>query len=863
MSTDRIQSSLKELFDADRHWPHEGRRVVFWYDAAGEFEETFDTLALPGVQRVRLADTPFTVKRRLLIDEPDAPFLLYAPFAEPAPHENWLYDVQAAGRVFSADRAAMLHADFGFLDRSLESFLRGKLRFFASKKREEAFRALGVTKSASAFDVLIAMLSVLVGLKVADAALVVRRVLMGGLDEPSNAVWNEVVKYVTPQEFWSVTRATLNFPVDGAVEPTLRRLFLALALTHLRRTFDGAWPGGSSPWNAPLLIEPPHAAFVFVDAWLKHAEDAPRFADLRADVEGDLDVKSVFEKADPSAFVNVETFEAFDELLLARLTDDARFSRRRADDVAALIERRRGTFTFPAYWEAYAAVAAAAEFLERESTLTSLPRDAGALFEAYARSLHRFDRLYRAFMTAAHASSDAQRDVLHDLIEHVERVYVNTVLDKVGEAWSDALAANVEGVVHRRQRQERFFDVFVKPILERGEKVFVIVSDALRYEVAEELRERLKVELRGEPDLTPLLGVLPSKTAWGMPALLPGEGLAWTAPDVIKRGGVSLSTLEKRSDALAATGIPARAMRLADLVGMRTEEGRALLQPLRLVYLYHNVIDALGDHAPSEARVLEACANAVEELTRAVKRLANTLNATHVILTADHGFLYQRLALESAEKLPLPKDAGVLVTDRRFVLGRGLAEVAGTIRVPLATYQALDAPDDLVGLFPRGALRFAVQGGGAQYVHGGASLQELTVPALVYKHVRAVKGDDGPSRKVGVIVAATQRRVTTNTFTVRLVQTDAVSDRVRPRTVTVALYDASGAAITDERTVALSSGSPHAVEREVPVRLTIARANLDSSSAYQLIVRDVEDGADVLREAWTVRLAISNDFGDF
>ena len=55
----------------------------------------------------------------------------------------------------------------------------------------------------------------------------------------------------------------------------------------------------------------------------------------------------------------------------------------------------------------------------------------------------------------------------------------------------------------------------------------------------------------------------------------------------------------------------------------------------------------------------------------------------------------------------------------------------------------------------------------------------MCVSLLFYKHIRAVKGVEGPSHKVGVRVNATSRRITNHHFTLKLVQSEA-GRRTRP-----------------------------------------------------------------------------------
>jgi hypothetical protein len=60
-------------------------------------------------------------------------------------------------------------------------------------------------------------------------------------------------------------------------------------------------------------------------------------------------------------------------------------------------------------------------------------------------------------------------------------------------------------------------------------RVVVIISDAFRYEAAEELFRAMNGTDRYKAKLESMLGVLPSYTALGMAALLPHKQLTYTA----------------------------------------------------------------------------------------------------------------------------------------------------------------------------------------------------------------------------------------------------------------------------------------------------------------------------------------------
>ena len=60
----------------------------------------------------------------------------------------------------------------------------------------------------------------------------------------------------------------------------------------------------------------------------------------------------------------------------------------------------------------------------------------------------------------------------------------------------------------------------------------------------------------------------------------------------------------------------------------------------RLVYIYHNVIDAIGDDRKTERKTFHAVTDAISELNSLVKKVHSSFNVSKVFITSDHGFLY-------------------------------------------------------------------------------------------------------------------------------------------------------------------------------------------------------------------------------
>ncbi|MEI8082645.1 MAG: BREX-1 system phosphatase PglZ type A, partial [Actinomycetes bacterium] len=327
--------------------------------------------------------------------------------------------------------------------------------------------------------------------------------------------------------------------------------------------------------------------------------------------------------------------------------------------------------------------------------------------------------------------------------------------------------------------QRSFYGDYVAKLVHEGKKAVVIISDALRYEIAEELGSRIRQEDRFDASLEPLLGVLPSYTQLGMAALLPHQTIS-LSPDgrSVLVDGQPTNGTEPRSKVLEA--VHGAAIQAENFKALRPEERRELFKNNRVLYVYHNRIDAIGDKLGTERQVFEASDDTLRDLVDLVKKAANA-NATNIFVTADHGFLFQNEGLPEQFFLSeTPQGDDILVKNRRYVLGRGLkSDQAFTTFSPAQ----LDFEGDIEVQIPKSIQRLKLPGGGSRFVHGGATLQEVVVPVLSINKKR--KSD---TRPVNVKVLPDTDKITTGQLVVKLFQSETVTDKVQARVLRVGLY---------------------------------------------------------------------------
>ena len=378
----------------------------------------------------------------------------------------------------------------------------------------------------------------------------------------------------------------------------------------------------------------------------------------------------------------------------------------------------------------------------------------------------------------------------------------------------------------------------------------------MRYEVAEELTGDLNGIYRVQANLSSQLGVLPSYTALGMASLLPHSKLEYTEKGDVLADGKPTTSLERRNEILGAAG--GMAVKADQLLAMKKEEGRKFIDGKRLVYIYHDEIDARGDKAATEEDTFEAVRKTIRELADLVRYVVNNLNGNYVVITADHGFLFTEKAPGNPDRSRLDdKPDGTVITKKRYRLGYDLPDHEQAWRGDTTVTAEVD--DSMQFWVPKGNNRFHFTGG-ARFVHGGAMLQEIVVPVIKVKHLKD-KGsrEKTRSKHVAVQVLGTTHRITTPRHRFNLLQMEPVSERVKAVTLKVAVYEGDEPVTTIE-SVTFDSTSSNLDERQKSVILTLRNRPYDKRTPYRLVLRDADTGIEQESLNVIIDRAITDDF---
>jgi uncharacterized protein (TIGR02687 family) len=871
----QIESALRKLFQ------EEGHRIVFWNDPDQEFNLYLPAIHIPDVNVVRLDEVGgLSAKIRIERDEPKGKFLVYAPAEEPDYEQDWLLDMRLYSKSFRADRASIILAELGLTSQQLRQYIHDRRKFFDAKERVRKLKTF-VAPDDTQYDLDRKMLAVVSRADQTEWFTIVRTFFHALAEEAADdqgglasapALWEQVIKFDLEQPFWDSMKSLFGYSEES---PSLKNLLIRMLVTEFVQQLN------ETPSAVAHFVLPKSGwgnTVVCLGQWRDSNSKGGSYDQLAVQLGSILGVSDLIHGKDVESLREVTTFLEAEKAIISGLRDRviATADAIKPDDIRLVATKRQhghwvsSTATDSEHvkrrtlFDVYDALVEAADFFElRNRYATGFEyNSAKAMYIAYEADLYRFDMLYRHFTEDADTAEANGWDVLKSLRDRVEAVYANWYLPTLALAWGKFVGMEGGGLLGSWRmegvsNQHQFYNEVVRRTLDNGEykRVFVIISDAFRYEAAQELLKELNGKYRFDAELKSQLSVLPSYTALGMASLLPKNTLAYSDKGDVLVDSRPTASLDQRSELLSA--VSGLAMKADDLREMKREEGREFVKDKKVVYLYHDTIDAAGDKQATEKDVFQAVRRAIDEIASLVGHIINNLNGYFIVVTADHGFLYAETAPNETGKSALnEKPSGTILPKRRYLLGRGLPDDDSVWHGRTEVTAA--AEGNMEFWLPRGTNRFHFTGG-SRYGHGGAMLQEVVVPVLTVRHVKGKAGEETKTKQAAVHVLGTKHKITTSRHRFELIQTEAVSERVRPVTLKVAVYDGAEP-VTNVESVTFDSTSGNMDERKKWVSLVLKDGQYDKKTTYRLVLRDADSGVECESVDVSIDRAYSDDF---
>ena len=335
---------------------------------------------------------------------------------------------------------------------------------------------------------------------------------------------------------------------------------------------------------------------------------------------------------------------------------------------------------------------------------------AAAAIERYASEWWKVDSSYRRFRTDV----DRGHEQLDAALKWANRIY-GDFLEQVNSRFTEAIDSDeVWPPDGQRFGTPALWD---EPSAESEGLRALIMVDALRYELAQDLAKRLELN---PAQVGAWLCPVPSVTELGMAALLPG----WPEFKVDYAGDEWIITPPDGADNLARKN--KRLAWLVDRLGTATVYDLEQWLSTSLgevdrevdwIVVTSTAIDAVGEGAGTVA--LHTSDSLLGRLEQGVRRLL-AVGCTEIHVVTDHGFLLQE-AVREADKVKKGAE-GILKKQARYLLGRDLPPT-DLPSLPVSGSR------DLMAWFPRGVGCFVTRGP-YNYMHGGIALQEVVVPHI-------------------------------------------------------------------------------------------------------------------------------------
>ena len=784
-----IEKQLKDLFKE--------KRIIFWYDETGDMEEDYNSISLQDVEKLQVTNNEFSVKYKITKEFPDRNFLLYFKHKQPPNEDNWLLDLFLSSRKFYTDKSALVLQSLG-LDISLRSFISDHYEFFSkSNKRAEKFKGL-VNSSDSIKEISYKMLSVIC---VCEPDLnSILFALFEGLSKNNERKYKDIERLNLAHFFWEEIESVFSYKSET---PSLKDFIISLFNTCFKTNEN--------------IKELSREAFVFINRWQDSTKNSGSLKILSEQLQEELFINEYLNNIDLNSIAGKDLYKAIDRKIIFEIVNSITNDEYTYSDTIEIIENRKNKFWYLEIYSIYNAISNALEFIESLNVLNLKNGTIENYYSRYVEHFYKIDTFYRKFIFFH--SKAGQNNLLAPLYKKIEQMYSNRFLLEANDNWQNLFEQekdwNIKGVTF----QKDFYKNNVKPYLDKKLKLFVIISDGLRYECGAELKEIINSEDRLSAELENMYSTLPSYTQLGMAALLPNKTLCYKGnSEAVYVDDQSSMGTENRTKVLQNNHQRSTAITADDFLSMNSKtDGRDFTKKYDLIYIYSNGIDSIGDSRKTESNVFSAVEDEYKKIIKILRHIYN-VNGSNIIITSDHGFIYQNMELDESDFVgaeQIIEKNNCLKFDRRFILGSNLQELPSFKKFK-AKNVSIDSNIDI--LLPKSINRLRIKGSGSKYVHGGMSLQEIVLPVIKIASRKKEKVS-----YVGIDILGKPQRITSGQISLKFYQEEPIAEKLLSRKLKIGFYSPDNNSISNIEDVSFEYTDPIGENRTKIIKFTFSK----------------------------------------
>ena len=863
MDLDDIIKDLNNKFAQDLPEFYK-RRLIFWKDEDGEFKDSIEGISLNGAKVLILDETNnFTVKKLLTVDDTTSNYLVYCPFAYDDLEDNWLLNLELYSEEFRADLVSIWLDEMGLDVRAdFIDFVKKHKKFFNAKDRRNSVKNLrrGISRIP---DFHLALMASNCNNSDLSYENIIKKVILGGFDKDDNDIYQKFTAYGEDQAFWHLVRKSFGY--YEADDSSIENLFTHIVLTASTRTLPVEYLRGLEDF-----ISNSHESrcYDFMAEWIME-EGKDKLNYLLNFVENKIYLRDRLKNASLLDLLDTEIFPCINEVILKKLMTDINNHVIDVDLILKTEERRKTLAWYEHYMPYYDCLRELAK-MEAFSKIHANSfhiTDAKKIWENYTKEYYRMDTAYRlyhlAFDKTLNKANENLDDPIKQVTEIVEGLYSHWFLGDLGDNWSKAASNDLKEYGHILGIDQQV-DFYRHRVEGADSRVYVIISDAFRYELAVELAEDLRLETQSKVELSSCQAIFPTITKFGMAALLPHKELK--AEQVgnrvlqIRADGESTDA-NNRQKVLENRNPKSIALKYKNILPMKRIERQVLVRGMDVVYIYHDRVDE-ASHI-SDRQVFPACHGAIDEIKNIIRIIRNEFGGTRVLVTADHGFLYTNSPLNEDSKVdktsPSEKDVEV---GRRYLITKKGADVDYLMPVKFMD-ESYDA------FSPRESVRIKKKGGGLNFVHGGISLQEMVVPVIEYHYLRSdslayrTNREKYDTKPVEIELLSSSRKITNMIFSLNFYQKEAIGHNRKEASFILYFVDSNGMEISDKARIIADKESKELQDRSFRFNFNLKSRIYDKKESYYLVIED-ESGLGVpKKEEFQIDISIDIDEFDF
>ena len=834
MASIDYQEARKEIIKLFGRKEASGRKIIFWYDPPANFKEDIISDSYDCCKVLYCDKNEFAIKKTIEHDDPPSDFLIYIPAEKPADYENWLLDILMYSEEYYADTVALTMRRMDLTNTDLRRVIEWHSKFFDAESRTKKLsNYVTVNDDMKPSEFRMAIMCVLVK----SASRSIESVLTELIFDDSEAgKYAELKKYGLEEYLWDEICKYYNYEGDQRIE-TLIKKFMFTALLEQKAEFD-TLPSFYDQYkiDGPGQMD----AKFFVD---KIKTDR-RYEELQQGIATDLKIEGLLVSRDVTCMQTADIFECIDTDIIKKIAESLVNGSLDYNTFERVISDRLNSMWYEKHQAEYAILGSVMAFFKKLDMPISTGMLATEYVQNYAESYYLVDTYYRR-ICANYNKLENPITELEELMRMVEATYQSKFLDPLGKAFSDALKEQGNWEFPGLKMSRNFYQEVQN---KNYKKCFVIISDGFRYEIGRELYEKIKIDsvLNGNEEIKYAISPLPSETRFGMASLLPHRIIEY-ANKMVTVDSLSTVDTDARDAVLKSKKESYAAIRYEKINKMSRQDLRNYMADKSLAYIYHNVMDDTGEH--NESKVFDVAQTAVDEILTLIRKLYNNLQISNFYVTADHGFLYRRNEVEESQKYGNIVSLHEPDTSKRYIFTDNK-----NLEIPYTLEFIIEeiGSGEFKVIAPYGYDLFKTQGGGLQYVHGGASLQEIVVPIVHIGELRAASNKEALT-PVGVRLKSITRKITNRSFTLEFEQYEKVEDRKQAITCETYLVDEDGNKVSGEYRFVAASDSDDVDSRSTKIRFNLMNIEFDRSKRYYLILRNIAKPDEYIeREQFTI-----------